>query len=365
MKMTRGSAGWIAALAICAGGVCMADVQPMLKQVVMLPADDVLNVRAGAGAGFDDIGDLPPGAFVRVVAYVADGKWAQIEWDHGAVGYVAARYLVDPARMGPPADIGPYIVTGIAADDPDGGLVLRADPRRNGERLDVIARDGAVQVLDKTDDGTWARVVWRGKEGWASARYLMPLPFVDTQIAPEAGAYMVVDVTPRDVLNVRAAPAPDAQIVGEFAPFERIYALEILGNGWARVGIPEGAGFVNARYLQAVTIPRGHSGFPLDIICSGNEPFWSVDFHADQSVWMTTPEVPRHQIGRLEMVMPMANDIAFPYVFNAGKVSGSVSRALCEDDMSGGQSPYHITMRFREGHGDMILRGCCTLRPTR
>ncbi|MEM8536704.1 MAG: SH3 domain-containing protein [Pseudomonadota bacterium] len=76
-----------------------ADVLPLLARVADL-SGDVLNVRDGAGAGFDDIGDLRRGTRVEVVGYNADRSWAQIIWQDGN-GWVAARFLTpfDPPQL--------------------------------------------------------------------------------------------------------------------------------------------------------------------------------------------------------------------------------------------------------------------------
>jgi len=63
-----------------------------LYAVQDVAANDTLNVRAGAGAGFADLGDIAYDGQVRVVGFSADGKWAKVPWADGTA-WVSARFL--------------------------------------------------------------------------------------------------------------------------------------------------------------------------------------------------------------------------------------------------------------------------------
>jgi uncharacterized membrane protein len=63
-----------------------------LYTVTNVAPDDSLNVRSGAGAGFQDLGDIAYNAQVRVIGFNADGNWAEIPWQTGTA-WVSAHFL--------------------------------------------------------------------------------------------------------------------------------------------------------------------------------------------------------------------------------------------------------------------------------
>ena len=73
-----------------------------------------------------------------------------------------------------------YSVVGIAADDPDGGLVVNNEPGTASTRLDVIAQGTRVNAAGGpggcaivSDGGVWWEIVYGdGLTGWVNARYL-------------------------------------------------------------------------------------------------------------------------------------------------------------------------------------------------
>jgi hypothetical protein len=64
-------------------------------RVVNVAADDVLNVRAGAGAKNPLVGTLKPGSKVKIVGEVKNGstRWYEIDVPNDANGFVSAHYV--------------------------------------------------------------------------------------------------------------------------------------------------------------------------------------------------------------------------------------------------------------------------------
>lgn len=118
----------IAAMVLtCAFGAVSAQefVQlPSLARVVDIAQDDVLNIRADATAGSADIGDLPPGARIEIVALNDDATWAQIVVGEGN-GWVATRYLDPVAR--PQTDGGLPLALRCAGTEPFWSAELATD----------------------------------------------------------------------------------------------------------------------------------------------------------------------------------------------------------------------------------------------
>lgn len=70
-----------------------AVAQPLgVYAVKDVASNDVLNIRAGAGSYFRDIGDLAPDEEIRVIGFNEDGSWAKVNWA-GQEAWVSARYL--------------------------------------------------------------------------------------------------------------------------------------------------------------------------------------------------------------------------------------------------------------------------------
>lgn len=54
--------------------------------------NDVLNVRSGAGASFQDIGDVAFDGRVHVIGFNESGSWAEVMWETGTA-WVSMRFL--------------------------------------------------------------------------------------------------------------------------------------------------------------------------------------------------------------------------------------------------------------------------------
>lgn len=78
--------------------VAQSDILPALHDVAGVAADDVLNVRAGPGTGFEAVGSLAPSETgIEAVEASEDGRWLRVNSGEGS-GWVSARYL---SRTGP------------------------------------------------------------------------------------------------------------------------------------------------------------------------------------------------------------------------------------------------------------------------
>ena len=75
---------------------------PQLAQIVDVPANDTLNVRAAASATSKDIGDLQNGSSVELLE-LQDG-WARIIWSEGD-GWISKRYTEELIRPALPSGL--------------------------------------------------------------------------------------------------------------------------------------------------------------------------------------------------------------------------------------------------------------------
>ncbi|MEM9608007.1 MAG: hypothetical protein AAGA99_11345 [Actinomycetota bacterium] len=85
----------------------------------------------------------------------------------------------DPCSTTQAPAVGAYVVSGIPADDPDGGLVARRFPGAAEEQLDVLPEGTVVDVFDPADCAVVGGGVWFfiGTQqlpvgGWVNSRFL-------------------------------------------------------------------------------------------------------------------------------------------------------------------------------------------------
>lgn len=93
---------------------------------------------AGRGPSLPNIGDIARNGAVNVLGYNTAGTWAKIQY-RGQIGWVSAKYLSTGIRSdGSALATGPHVVTGIKANDPDRGLVVRTGAGSGFTALGVL-----------------------------------------------------------------------------------------------------------------------------------------------------------------------------------------------------------------------------------
>lgn len=170
--------------------------------------------------------------------------------------------------------------------------------------------------------------------------------------------HSVTGVASGDVLNIRAAPSASAPILGGLAPGAA--DVEVLGfspdGAWARLGLPEGEGWVARRFLAPE--PQDPRAIPLPLRCLGTEPFWSLTVTEAATLF----ETPDHEARTLR---PLGRAEGFGGFILAYDDRGetrdlTVMRSECGDGMSG--RPYGFSALVWN-RGEEVLEGCCLLLP--
>lgn len=187
--------------------------------------------------------------------------------------------------------------------------------------------------------------------------------------------FNVARVTPDDVLNMRAAPDPAADKVGEIPANGQ--GIEATGgsmshNGyiWREVRFNNVTGWVNGYFLiraakpddditGSTSKPKGRV-FPEPISCAGTEPFWGVLIRDYLTVFDSLSE------GRLELRMepartPVQNQsiwaIDAEVVSTRRPVTALIKKVnQCSDGMSDIKYPYEIQIVLKNGP---VYSGCC------
>lgn len=171
--------------------------------------------------------------------------------------------------------------------------------------------------------------------------------------------HSVTGVAADDVLNIRAAPSAEADVIGTLAPDASGVEVLAVNDGWATVNAGEQTGFVALRFLARDPGPDWNT-LRSPLSCLGTEPFWSLtlDPAAGQATTMT-PEDTEPQSLRIGTVWP-----ALPWSPNAALSLPTgiavLSPAECSDGMSDRSYAIAIDV-FLTGTSGERLSGCCLL----
>jgi uncharacterized protein YraI len=143
---------------------------------------------------------------------------------------------------------GSSVVVNVVWGDADNGLLLRTGASANAPIGGVIPAD-AVGLAVSDCEGSWCRVRYKCKDGWAGSRYL----------ARESTQYRrVVRVSPQDPdgLNLRGGPGSRYPKVGSI-PFNATRVINhscqttaVDGSAWCLVTYLRTSGWAAARFLD-------------------------------------------------------------------------------------------------------------------
>lgn len=358
--------------------------ETIFMQVNGVRAGDTLNVRTGPGPDFADIGDIQPNAVIPVFGYDASGNWAKVRYQ-GQTSYVSARYLKTLNRPdGSSTLTGPHVVTGIKANDADGGLVARSGPGTDHQNIGVLLNHTQVHVIRRSPNGKWAMIPLGTDVAWVSTAYLNsiptsapePMPSPTPQIAPDGGSlpamFTVTGVAANDSLNFRDAPSTSGNIIGGFAPGADVHVLSMSSGTWAYVTDGEIAGYVSIRFLtrnggiaaSGTASVTTANGFVLGILCRGTEPHWTFEIADDRTVTYTSLIGGAAAQTSLVQTTPSSMTGSYPFTFSAPPYSGQIRTQQCSDGMSDINYTMSISLNTPgQSGGNQTLYGCCNVQP--
>jgi uncharacterized protein YgiM (DUF1202 family)/uncharacterized membrane protein len=343
---------------------------------------DSLNVRTGPGTQYEDIGDIRRNSAVPVLGYDSTGHWAKVLW-RGVEGWVAASYLsggiggenLNPANQ-PQGQVyaqglGPHVVAGVPANDPNGGLALRNGPGTDFAVTHVIENTADVFVVSYTPDGKWAFIRFSTGTGYVSSQYLQPSTgqgqASNSVGAPDRGVlpapFTVTNVSANDVLNIRRKPSAGSEILSNFVPNQVVTVLEHTNNGWAKVSVGENVGFVNASFLTRGGGVQTAEGMQLGLSCGGTEPFWTLNIDTNGAIAYDSLVGGAEPVTTLTSVSASPGSNVYPFNFAAAPYSGVLSQQVCSDGMSDIQYGWGLTLIKPNPNGGWVtLNGCCALQ---
>ncbi len=191
--------------------------------------------------------------------------------------------------------------------------------------------------------------------------FLMPAPLLAQPLLP---ALMVVtDVAANDTLNVRAEPRGSSRDIGDLFNGERVEITALNGSGtWARIPWTGGDGWISMRYLRPVNRPEDpDSGMPLDLTCSGTEPFWLAAFRPDRHLVIANLDGPDTVLS-IDATTNSRNTYISTFAFKAGDYTGLLRRAECSDGMSDTTYGWALELIGYSSGNLNLISGCCSVR---
>lgn len=226
-------------------------------------ANDLVNLRAGPGDGFEVLRVLPPGAAVTIIG-PSEGGWTPVSYN-GSDGFIVDGYLDRVAADEGVADLAQETVP----EPPDGraGMAtvieaaeLKADPLMSAATLATVPVGVTFAPTGGPVQGFY-QVTYEGQAGWVSGAFL----------AFDAGA--TPDTLPADAATA-ASPGPDAAP----APAQAFGGLvwPVAGGLWYVLQGYNGSSHVNRdsnwQYAYALDVAREDgetAGIPVVAPASG------------------------------------------------------------------------------------------------
>ena len=186
-----------------------------------------LNVRAGAGTGYDKVGSLSKGTRVMILetTKVGSAEWGRIDqgWIH--LGYIkldsgstsTGSGSSDNSSSGSTTESGGNTASGVTGKvTGTDWLRVRSGPGTNNTHLTSIAGGTKVTILETTKVGNteWGRI----EQGWICLDYV-------TLDKPAASEPQTKTVT-ASALNIRSGPGTGYEKVGSYSKGSKVEILE-------------------------------------------------------------------------------------------------------------------------------------------
>lgn len=175
--------------------------------------------------------------------------------------------------------------------------------------------------------------------------------------------YGVSGVATDDVLNIRAEPNAQAEIIGEFAADRQ--DVEVVASGpdgsWGQVNAGEQSGWASLSFLERQ--PDQPAGEPIArLSCSGTEPFWSFSIDGDEATF-GAPDQDDETVALAEPVKASGRTDRWSVIGVYGGTTAILARASCSDGMSSRAYGLTIDLLRSDPGAPTYLTGCCSVSP--
>lgn len=180
--------------------------------------------------------------------------------------------------------------------------------------------------------------------------------------------YTVTGVAQNDTLNLRESPDASAPDMGDLRPEDTVEILRLSADGkWGRVESYDAVGWVSMRFMALTpnTTADGTGlpyGLPLQISCSGAEPFWDISITSGNEITIgsdgtTDWEVNTYPILGISKTLFTSE---YVYGFSSPPYTGVLKKEACFNDFTGLNSGWTLALVFQQGRDNSVLSGCCT-----
>jgi uncharacterized membrane protein len=175
----------------------------------------------------------------------------------------------------------------------------------------------------------------------------------------------VTGVPAGDVLNVRAGPGVQHEIVGRIDHNAR--GVEVVAHGpdgaWGQIILGEGTGWVAMRFLAYRTDVWEPGALPAGLQCLGTEPFWSL---APQNgvLVLERPEAPAVEAPVTAVLdTGVFRDPRRAVLAEAegARLTATLETRQCSDGMSDRVFGLSAMVVHEDQGGATLLTGCCRL----
>jgi len=103
-------------------------------------------------------------------------------------------------------------------------------------------------------------------------------------------------------------------------------------------------------------------GMPLNLMCNGTEPFWSLEFAQDESGSFTIAGQEGGHDFQLGWTGTSRNIGLNGFGFSSPELAGTLRRAECSDGMSDLTYGWSVDILFSAGQERQLYSGCCAGR---
>lgn len=177
--------------------------------------------------------------------------------------------------------------------------------------------------------------------------------------------FNVTGVAVEDVLNVRASPSTSASIIAKLSHDDQ--NIEVVRHDpdgeWGLVNIGETAGWVSLRFLERAS-GQVDDQLPRPLICTGTEPFWSLQIGNSNAAELLRPGDTPVGITLLDPVTAsnrtdryaifgQSEESVYTFIFH---------RNMCSDGMSDRAYGLSVDLFLTEKSGVNYVTGCCSLQ---
>lgn len=181
----------------------------------------------------------------------------------------------------------------------------------------------------------------------------------------EPGHWRVTGVAADDVLNVRAAPSAEAEVIGALPPGARAVEVAVTdaGGRWGRIVWMEDNGWVAMRHLAPDPQPViAATPLPAGLLCTGVEPFWSLRLDREgarfDDIAGAEAAMPRTAVDTAE---GYRTPVLLSHAGPEGELLAIVAAADCRDGMADQILPWRAELLLVTDAGRRLLTGCCRL----